>query len=164
MRVYTVSYKGTLAVAGTDSDLFELVPAAEKPICLLGLVLAQSTDFKDAEEEGLQIDILRVPATFTSGSGGSAVTPVPTDDLDVAASFAAECNNTTLASTSASLVTLESFAWNVRVVPMERWWAEEFTRFKVRRSAGNAQGLVVRCNTTPADNIDIAITAFVGEW
>lgn len=162
-RIYTVPYSGTLTNTGGDSDLFELVPAAEIPIRLVALVLGQSSDFKDAEEEGLRISILRLPTTFTSGSGGSSVTPVPVNPNDAAASFAAECNNTTIASTSGTAVTVEEFSWNVRMAPLERQWPDPDTRILQRRSAGSTQGLIVRCQSTPADDISITITAYVEE-
>ena len=162
-RIYTVPFTGTLTNTGGDSDLFELIPAAEKPIRLYGLVLAQHSDFKDAEEEGLRISIIRVPTTLTGGSGGSAVTPVATDDLDGAASFAAEANNTTIATTSGTLVVVEEFAWNVRMSPLERWWPDPDTRIAYRRAAAAAQAIVVRCQSTPTDDISIDITAYVEE-
>src|SRR6185369_328666 len=103
-RIYTVPYQGTITAAGTDSDLLEVLPADDKPVKLRGLLLSQSSEVGDTQEEGLRISIIRLPATVTSGSGGSAVTPVPMDSADVAAGAACEANNTTVATTSGTAV------------------------------------------------------------
>lgn len=158
-RMYTVIYSGTLTNAGGDTDLFELVPASTKPIRLRGLILAQTSEVADAAEEGLRISIIRLPATFTSGSGGGTPTPQPLDETNAAAGFTSECNNTTVATTSGTAATLEEFAWNERISPLERWWPEDAYCPQVR----NAGGLVVRCQTTAADDLSIAITAYVEE-
>jgi hypothetical protein len=156
--VYTVPYSGTLTTAGGDADLFELTPADDKPIRLRGLILGQTSEVADAAEESLRISIIRLPATVTSGNG-SSVTPVPLKSTNAAAGFAAEANGATVATTSGTAETIEEFAWNVRVSPLERWWPDEDFAPSCRQAAA----LVVRCQTTPADDISIAITAYVEE-
>lgn len=158
-RMYTVPYTGTLTLSGGDADLFELLPADDKPVRLRGFVLGQTSEVGDAAEEGLRLSIIRLGATVTSGSGGSAVTPVPLDDADAAAGFTAEANNSTVATTSGTSTTIEESAWNIRVSPLERWWPDE--RFAPLCKQGS--GLVVRCQTTVADDVTIAITAYVEE-
>lgn len=157
-RIYTVPYAGTLTNAGGNADLFEFTPADDKPIRLRGLVLAQSTEVGDTAEEGLQISIIRLPATVTSGNGTS-VTPVPVDDAGAAAAFAAEANGATVATTSGTAVTVEEFAWDIRISPLERWWPDENFAPVCRQ----ASAMVIRCNTTAADDISIACTAYVEE-
>lgn len=158
-RRYTVPYSGTLTNAGGDADLFELTPADDKPIRLIGLILGQTSEVGDAAEEGLRISIIHLGATVTSGSGGSAVTPVPVDLVDSAAGFAAEANNTTIATTSGTATTMYEFAWNIRITPMEMYWPDPMVAPLCRQAAA----LVVRCQTTVADDISIAITAIVEE-
>lgn len=158
-RRYTVPYSGTLTNAGGDCDLFELTPADDKPIRLIGLILGQTSEVGDAAEEGLRISIIHLGATVTSGSGGSAVTPVPTDLVDSAAGFAAEANNSTVATTSGTSTTMYEFAWNIRITPMEMYWPDPAVAPLCRQAAA----LVVRCQTTVADDISIAITAIVEE-
>lgn len=158
-RKYTVPYSGTLTNAGGDCDLFELTPTDDKPIRLRGLVLAQTSEVADAAEEGLRISIIHLGATVTSGSGGSAVTPAPVDLADSVAGFAAEANNTTVATSSGTSTTMYEFAWNIRISPMEMWWPDEQLAPLCRQGAA----LVVRCQTTAADDISIAITAIVEE-
>lgn len=158
-RVYAVPYTGTLTTAGGNADLYELLPADDKPIALIGLVLAQSTEVGDAAEENLQLSIIRMGATVTSGNGTS-VTPVPTDPNDAAAGLAAEANGATVATTSGTTTTVDEFAWNIRNTPYERWWPDDECAIK----AIQGQALLVRCNSTPADDITIAMTAYVREF
>lgn len=158
-RIYSISYQGTVTNAGGDSDLLELLPADDKPVKLRGLLLSQSSEVGDAAEEGLRISILRMTATVTSGSGGSAVTPAPMDSADAAAGAAAECNNTTVATTSGSTVTVAEIAWNIRNSPYEMWFPDE--RFAPKAKQGEA--LLVRMQTTPADDFSGCFTFWVEE-
>lgn len=107
--VYTVQFNGVAVTAA--QDLFELVAASGKPIVILGFTLSQTTELGDAAEEALSI--LLKSGQSTSGSGGSSPTPVANDSTMAAASFAAEANNTTKAS-SGTIVTHGSWAWNIR--------------------------------------------------
>jgi hypothetical protein len=157
-RFYTVSYTGTLTLSGGDADLFEISPADDKPCRLRGLILAQPSEVGDTQEEGLRISIIRLPATVTSGNGTS-VTPAPIDSHAAAAGFAAEANGATVATTSGSAVIVEEAAWNVRISPLERWWPDE----QMAPIVYQGEALVVRCQTTVADDITIAITAYVEE-
>lgn len=158
-RFYTVPYTGTLTLAGTDADLFELLPVDDKPIRLRGIKLGQTTEIGDAAEEGLRISIIRLPATVTSGSGGSTVTPVAIDSHASAAGFTSEANNSTVATTSGTAVILEEFVWNVRISPMEMMWALE----EMAPIVYHGEALVVRCQSTVLDDLTIAITAQVEE-
>ena len=58
-----------------------------------------------------------ITTAVTSGSGGTATTGQPLDSADAAAGFAAECNNTTVATTG-TVVTLLADAWNIQ----GGWW------------------------------------------
>jgi hypothetical protein len=157
-RIYTVVLAATVTAAGTDTDLFELNPADDKPIKIRGLVLGQTSEVGDTAEEAVRISIIRLPATVTSGNG-SAATPQPTDDIDVAAGFSAEVNGTTVATTSGTASTVEEFAWNLRSSPLERWWPDPEFAPKARQGAA----LVVRMQTTLADDASFACTVYVEE-
>lgn len=157
-RIYTIPYTGTLTAAGGDADLFEITPADDKPVRLLGLILAQTSEVADAAEEGLRISIIRLPATVTSGNGTS-VTPVSVDSHASAAGFASEANGATVATTSGTAAIIEEFAWNIRMSPLERWWPDE----RFASIVYQTEVLVVRCQTTVADDITICITAYVEE-
>jgi hypothetical protein len=158
-RIYTVTYTGTLTNAGGNADLFELTPADDKPIRLRGFSLAQSTEVGDTAEESLGLQVIHLAATVTTGNGTS-VTPTPVDTgVNVAAGFAAEANGATVATSSGTTTVLEDLAWNIRQSPFERWYPERDFCPTVRQAAA----LVVRCTSTPADDITIHITAWVEE-
>lgn len=157
-RKYTVSYQGTITNAGGDTDLLEIGPADDKPVRLKGMVLSQTSEVGDAAEEGLRISVILLPATFTSGSGGSAVTPAPVDSADAAAGAACECNNTTVATTSGTAVTRLELGWNERNSPFDFWWPEGYEP-KVKQG----EGLVVRQQTTAADDYSGCFTFFLEE-
>ena len=158
-RIYTVVFQGTVTAAGTDTDWLELSPADDKPVKLRGLKIGQLSEVGDAAEEGLRFSIIRLPATVTSGSGGSAPTPQKIDSSDSAAAFTAEVNNTTVATTSGTAETIEEFAWNIRNSPYETWWPDP--EFAPKAKQGEA--LVVRMQTTLGDDITACMTAYVEE-
>lgn len=158
-RIYAVPYQGTITNAGGDSDLLEILPADDKPCKLRGWTIGQTSEVGDAAEEGVRISVIRLPATVTSGSGGSAVTPVALDSADASAGFAAECNNTTVATTSSSAVILHEFAWNERASPWDFWFPDERFCPKVKQG----EGLVVRLQTTIADDMSGCVTFWVEE-
>jgi len=157
-RMYTVSFSATVTNAGGDTDLFEVVPADDKPVRIRGLVLSQQEDTTEANDYGLRISIIRLPATFTSGNGTST-TGQPLDDVDAAAGFAAEVNGTTVATTSGTAATLEEFGWIVRNTPLERWWPDERFAPMCRQAAG----IVVRMQTTIPDDATIQGTLYLEE-
>lgn len=158
-RIYTVVMQGTVTAAGGDTDWLEILPADDKPIKLRGLLISQISEVGDTAEEGLRFSIMRLPATVTSGSGGSAPTPVPMDSADSAAGFAAEVNNTTVATTSGTAVTPVELAWNERNSPYEMWFPDD--RFAPKAKQGEA--LVVRQQTTLADDMTACATFWIEE-
>lgn len=157
-RIYTVSYQGTFAAASGDIDWLEILPAVNKPIKLRGMKFGQISEVGDTAEEGLRLSIMRLPATVTSGNG-TAVTPAPTDSANAAAGFAAECNGAAVATTSGTAVTLEELAWNNRMSPFETWWPDEQFAFKAK----NGEALVVRQQTTLADDMTACLTFYIEE-
>lgn len=158
-RFYYLPYTGTLANSGGNADLLELTPADDKPVKLRGMVLSQISEVGDATAEGLQISIQRFPATVTSGSGGSAVTGVPVDSADAAAGFAAECNNATVATTSSTAVIFGYLGWIIQNSPYEFWWPDPAMAPKAKQG----EAIIVRCDTTPADDITINLMFIVEE-
>lgn len=158
-RIYSVVHQGTITNAGGDSDLLELTPADDKPVKLRGLVLSQISEVGDAAEEGLRISIIRLPATVTSGSGGSTPTPAPMDSANAAAGATTETNNTTVATTSGSAVTLMELGWNIRNSPYETWFPDDEFCPKVKQG----EALVVRMQTTPADDFTGCFTFWIEE-
>lgn len=160
-RMYTCEFHGTNLPATNAFDWFELTPATNKPIRLVRLMVSQygTGDFGDAQDEGLGITIIRVPATATSGSGGtSAANGNPVDATGATSGFTFESGNTTVATTSGTLLYLASTSFNVRAGL--DWPIEPENRFE----AVNATLLVVRSLVGPSDAIATwNATAFVEE-
>jgi len=160
-RIYPVPFQGTVTAAGGNVDLFSIQPAANKPVALRGFTLGQVGLAGDAAEKDVQISVLRLPATFTVGSGGSAVTAAPPQESSsmVNWSFTARVNDATVATTSGTSQILDTFGWNQRSTPYERWYPDEDSC----PSAINGQGLVIRQDTAVAADYTFAGIAFVEE-
>jgi len=151
-RIYTVVFSAVAVSAA--QDLFEITPADDKPVEIVGVELGQSSDSGDAQDEQLQISIIR--GHTTSGSGGSAPTPAPMSPAEAAAGFAAEVNNTTIASAGTG-VTLHTGCWNVRAGYIN-WFPEG-----MRPSASQANTTIVLRQTAPADAVTMSGTLYVRE-
>lgn len=149
--MYVVPISGTASPAAAF-DFFELNPAANKPIRLRRIRIAQTSE-PTTEEEQLAISVVR--GHTTSGSGGSAATPVKLSPGDGAAGFSAEVMNTTIASTGTTVIPLED-AWNTRAGYDMAFAPEEAPE------CINGELLVVR-SSAPADAITIRGTAWVEE-
>jgi hypothetical protein len=158
-RIYSVPYSGTVTNAGGNADLLEALPADDKPIKLRGLVFSQISEVGDAAAEGLQVQVAIASATVTSGSGGSSVTPATRDSADSAAGFAAECNNSTVATTSGSLTTRDYLGWIIQNSPWDFWYPDSDFAPKAKQG----EGLIVRLDTTPADDFTGCFTFWVEE-
>lgn len=154
---YTVSFtKTTIAAASGDYDFFEIDPAAEKPIAIMGLFLGQKTELGDAAEEQIRWSLVRLNGTLTSGNGTSA-TPRPLDPNDGAASFAAETIGSTPATCSGTVETLHEDSYNIRsglpfIFPPD-----------MRHKANGNQLLCVRLLEALADDADMIGTLYVME-
>lgn len=152
-RVYSVNFENVAVSAA--QDLFEISPAANKPILLHAIFLSQKSDLGDAQEEGIRLEVVRGHAT--SGSGGSSVTPTPMNPNDPAAGFGAEVNNTTIASAGTAVV-CHADIMNIRIPTMIIWTPE------TRPQANNGNGtIVVRLMAAPADEITMSGTLYVEE-
>lgn len=151
-RMYTVSFNAVAVTAA--QDVFEITPADDKPCTIHALFLGQYSDAGDAQDELLSVRVVR--GFTTSGSGGSAPTPRPANPSDSAAGFAAEVNNTTVATTGTTHE-LHNDTWNVRgpyaliLTPEMRWQVSQ-----------GQTSLVVRI-TAPADSITMNGTLYIEE-
>lgn len=157
-RAYTVTFAATAVTA--VQDLWYIKPAADKGVyieyCEVNNV-GGTADAGDAQEELLRVEIIRLPATVTVGSGGTAPTPTPLAVNDTAASFTARVNDTTVATTSGTAKTVIASGFNVRT----GWlWAPVPEH---RIPVANAEALVVRLNLAPADSINLSGTLIVRE-
>lgn len=152
-RMYTVSFLATAVTV--QVDLFELTPADDKPIEIVGLFVGQSSDFADAQAELLAYSVIR--GFTTSGSGGAATTPRPLNRSDVAAGFAAETCNTTLAVTG---TTNQLHADTFHVANGEKLWLPEGCEWEATQADTT---IVVRTAAAPADSLTMSGTLYVRE-
>lgn len=154
-RVYTVAFDRVAVTA--VQDLFEVSPAANKPVIFAGLKLSQSSDFGDAQDEGLTVRIKRVQATATSGSSGSAATPRTVAATAGSVGFSAEVNNTSQATSSGTIEILDVDVFIIRAgllwIPPERMGFEF-----VNGTLG-----VVDLPVAPTDSITMSGTLYVVE-
>lgn len=152
-RVYTVEFEAVAVSA--QVDFFEITPADDKPVEILGIFLSQSSDVGDAAEEILRWRVIRGHAT--SGSGGTATTPRPLNRSDSAAGFAAETCNTTIASAGAPL-NLHSDTFNVRT-GLQLWLPEGC---EWEATQGDTT-IVIRLMAAPADALTMSGTLYIRE-
>lgn len=158
-RIYVVPFTAVITNAGGNVDLWELLPATQQTIRIRGIRLGQITEVQDAAEEGLEITIKRLLATVTSGSGGVAGAPEETTRSGQAPAFASETNNATVATSSGATEILDEIGWNNRNTPYEMWFPDR----EFAPACQNAEGLVVRLETTLADDMTFAGNIWVEE-
>jgi len=157
--IYTVSFlEQTIAAASGDYDLFDVAPAANKPIEIVALSLGNKSEIGDAQDEMLSYTITRGYAT---ASNGGATTPRPTDASDGAASFTALAVGATIAAAGAgTIMNMMADTFNVRaglmlVLPPE---------MRPKCSAITAETrMTVRLTTAVADDLTLSGTLWVRE-
>ena len=157
-RAYAVEFHNVSVSA--QQDFFYIKPAADKICVIERIVIANvggAADAGDAQEELYDVELIRVPATVTAGSGGNSFTPNPLVTNDAAAGFTARINDTTKATTTGTLLNLHSDGLNVRI-PYDYAPMPEH-----RVQVANAQAVVFRLNTTPADAVTMNGTMIVRE-
>lgn len=153
----TVSANGSILNADGNIDLLELTPADDKPIKLARLILSNGSELGDAAEEQLRITVRRLGAAVTSGSGGAAPA-IEAPDSQFTPALAAEAFNDSVATTTGANDILADFYWNVRMRD-EFVWPEE----KRQPTARGSEVLVIRCESTAADDLTCSITAELDE-
>ena len=106
-------YSATFSAISVSAaqDVFEVVAGSGNRVAIREIVLGQYSDFGDAEDELLSVQVIR--GYTTSGSGGASVTPRPFNSYDRDATTTVERNNTTQAS-SGTAHTLIADSFNVR--------------------------------------------------
>jgi hypothetical protein len=152
-RIYTVSYTAVAVTAAVD--VFEIRPADDKPIEIIGLFMGQSSDVGDAADEMLAYRVIR--GFTTSGSGGATPTPTPVDRSGAAAGFSAETNNTTVATTGTT-ADLHADTFNIRAG--EKLWLPEGCWWEASQADTS---IVVRLAAAPADSLTMSGTVYVRE-
>lgn len=157
-RAYAVEFHAVAITA--QQDLFYVKPTTDK-ICVIEAVylsnVGGAADAGDAQEELYRVEMIRLPATVTVGSGGNSMTPNPLSTNDTAAGFTGRINDTTVATTSGTALNVHSDGWNVRI-PYAYMPPPEH-----RVLVANAQAIVFRLVTTPADSVTCSGTMIVRE-
>ncbi len=151
-RIYTVEFNAVAVTAAVD--LFEITPADDKPVTIIGWSLDQYSDFGDAQAEQLSLRVIR--GFTTRGSGGSSPTPVPVEPNDAAAGFTAETCNTTLANTGTT-TNPWSGGWNIQA------GCRDFLPEGMQPKATQANTTIVLRQSAPADSITLNGTLWVAE-
>lgn len=152
-RIYTVPISAVASPAAIF-DVWELRPADDKPLEIIGLFIGQTSDVGDAASENLALRVIR--GFTTSGSGGSAPTPSPLNRSDAAAGFTAETMNTTVATTGTT-VDLHSDSFNTQAGYY--LWLPEGCEWELSQADTS---LVIRLSA-PADAITISGNVYVRE-
>lgn len=153
--IYTVSFdQQTIAAASGDFDLFELVPADDRPVELVALFLGNKSEIGDAQDEMLALSII---TDNTTSSNGTSATPRPLDPRDGAAGFTAETVGSTVA-TGGTAVAVHVDTFNVRagyqlILP-------EFMRPKVDQAD---TAMYIRLTTAATDDLTLSGTVYVRE-
>jgi hypothetical protein len=136
-------------------DLFDIAPATQKAIEIVGLFIGQSSDFGDAQAEIIPYQVVR--GNTTVGSGGAAAEIVPIDPNDPAASFTARAMDTTVAK-EGTQVQLHASQFNVAVG--EALWLPEGCGW---RCSNTQTRICVRVLNPPADELQMNCTLYVKE-
>lgn len=154
-RFYAVSFD-EVAIT-TQQDLFDIAPAANKLIVIHEIVLTQSSEIQEAQEEWLHLRFVRGFATV--GSGGTSATAVPLSLADPASGATCRVNDTTKAVVGAGVTeVLRSDAFMVR----SGYYYLPTPETRIVLSAASTR-LVVQLNTTPADSITMSGTMVIEE-
>jgi hypothetical protein len=158
--VYTVSFfEQTIAAASGDYDLWEIDPAADKPVEVVAIYVANKSEIGDAQEEMVSYSLTRMTGgTFTSGNGTST-TPVKTAPQDAAASGAYETVGATVATTTGTTEHLHQDTFNIRtglqlIFPPD-----------MRHTCSGAanEAFLLRLRTALADDATFSGTLYFGE-
>lgn len=153
MREYTIRFSQVGIT--TAIDPFEIIPAANKAVEVMGLFIAQSSDFGDAQAEILPYQVIR--GLTTAGTGGAAATLRSMDPKDAAAGFTANTNRVAGAVTGTEEI-LHSSAFNVMVG--EALWLPEGAGWKCTSTESR---LLIRMPKAPADELTFSGTCYVRE-
>lgn len=139
--MYSASFEEVNVTAA--QDLFELLVAAAAAVKVHQVTITQSSDAGDAQAEMLPILIHRGTAT---GTGGTTVTPSPTNIGDPVYSGTVEANNTTQ---SAEGTFIHAEAFNVQIgfyympTPKGQFWIPPSGFFIVELQAAPNDGLLM---------------------
>jgi len=134
----------------TATDVFEITPAADRAVRILGMRLGQTTDLSDAAEEALRIGVYR---DVTAGSTGTALTEVAyTNAALTGTATAAVVANRGTPSSGGTLI--DVIPWNIRI-PLE-WYPIPELRPKFSNLAAEGPVSSFRLMSAPTDSITVS--------
>lgn len=156
-RLYTVSWDAATSIT-VGVDIFWIAPADDKPCFLEELTLWQTSDFGDAQDEVIGVQIIR---GFTSvGSGGSSAPLIGKFDSPggTALSATCRCRDTSNATTGTTDI-LHQDGWNVRAPYI---WTPPSDDWKPYATQAQTS-LVVKLIAAPADAITMNASCKIRE-
>lgn len=151
-RLYTVQFQNVFAAA--PQDLFQVLGAPGKMLRVLRAEIG-STDTALPTSQMLSFSAVFLPATVSSGSGGTSVTPQRVDPGDAAPSFTAMANNTIPGGTSGS----SSIVWS----GAQHVYNGLDERFERPVLVGPAEAFVLKLLSTVSGMVDLSGTLWVEE-
>ena len=137
----------------TATDIFEVTPAADRPVVIYGLSLGQTTDLQDAAEEVLMIGVYR---DCTAGSGGTANTEYIYTNHSVGATNTAATRSLGTASTGGTLIDI--IPWNIRIPLL--WIPVPEMRPKFTNLAAEGPTSTFRLIAAPTDSITVSAVLY----
>lgn len=137
----------------TATDIFEITPAADRPVVIYGLTMGQTTDLGDAAEEVLMIGVYR---DCTAGSGGTANTEYIYTNTAVGVTNTAATRSLGTASTGGTLIDI--IPWNIRV-PLA-WIPIPEMRPKFSNIAAEGPVSTFRLIAAPADSVTVSAVLY----
>lgn len=139
------------AVAFTAAtDIFEITPAADRAVQILGFRLCQTTDLQDAAEEVLRIGVYR---DATAGSTGTALTEGAYTNAALTGTVqTAIVTNRGTPSSGGTLI--DVIGWNIRI-PLEYFPIPEL-RLKFSNLAAEGPVSTFRLMTAPSDSVTVS--------
>lgn len=145
-RSYTVTFTPTSETVAVD--LIAIAAADDIPVKIRAIRVWQTSDFGDAQAEGLTINLVR--GNTTNGSGGAVGTnSALSGSHEAAASFTSRVGDTTAAS-AGTPITVWSDGWNVQLP-----YSFVFPDDMMRGTDQGAGQLVLRLGGAPADAITV---------
>lgn len=151
MTMYVVTFAAVAVTAARD--LVEINASASRKVRIHGWEIGQSTEFSDAADEQLRLELIR---GFTTSGGGSAFTALPIDAAQTAA-FGGTCEIDGTLATGGTSETVFATAFNVRSGHV---WIPTPEMRVVLAESGR---IVLRMNSTPADSISFSGSLYFEE-
>ena len=151
-RIYTISFQ-KISVSAAQ-DLFNVAATASMAFELHSINLG--AEGVTAAEE-VTIDISRLTATVTNGTGGAAVTPAPNASSQAGATITARRNDTGRATTNGTTTVLWNDTWQLTNGYVYQWAPEDRLQF------GLSQNMIIGLETAPGAAHNVSATITVAE-